>query len=212
MPRWIVFAVLTVLPLGCGNRPVPEQAAPGVSVPARDEALRGALLQRVRDDQAARQQLIDAFQAGREPDSLLIARMLAVDTENTAWLKTVVGAHGWPGRSLVGADGANAAFLLVQHADQDTALQTAVLPLLERAYRAGDATGQQVALLTDRVAKARGQPQVYGTQANIVGGRVVLAPIADSVHVDARRASVGLMPLRDYVRALDSLYTARRKP
>jgi len=212
VPRWIVFAVLAVVPLGCGNRRVPPAPALGVRVPARDEALRGALLRRVRDDQAVRRQLIEALQAGRAPDSLLIARMLAVDTANTAWLRTVVGACGWPGRSLVGADGADAAFLLVQHADRDTAFQAAVLPLLERAYRAGDATGQQVALLTDRVAKARGRPQVYGTQANIVGGRVVLTPIADSVHVDARRASVGLMPLRDYVRSLDSLYTARPKP
>jgi hypothetical protein len=109
----------------------------------------------------------------------------------------------------VGSDGANAAFLLVQHADRDTAFQASVLPLLERAYAAGDAEGPQVALLTDRLAVARGRRQVYGSQADIVGGRVVLKPIADSASVDARRARVGLPPLADYVRLLDSVYTRR---
>lgn len=62
---------------------------------------------------------------------------------------------------------------------------------------------------TDRVATARGQPQVYGSQANLIDGHVVLEPIADSAEVDARRARVGLPPLAEYVRLLDSLYTAR---
>jgi hypothetical protein len=86
------------------------------------------------------------------------------------------------------------------------------LPLLERAYRADEASGQQLALLTDRVAAARGKPQVYGTQADIRDGRVRLKPIADSAGVDARRAAVGLPPLREYVRVLDSVYTAHPPP
>lgn len=212
MRRWFWLAASSAFAADC--RPKPP-ASPATVVPvawasARDEALRGALLQRVRADQAARQRLTDALRAGRQPDSLLAAGILAVDTANTAWLKAVVAARGWPGRSLVGADGADAAFLLAQHADRDTAFQARVLQLLKRAYPAAEVTGQQVALLTDRVEKARGRPQVYGTQANVVGGRVVLDPIADSAQVDARRTRVGLMPLREYVRVLDSLYTARQ--
>jgi hypothetical protein len=33
--------------------------------------------------------------------------------------------------------------------------------------------------------------------------------IADSASVDERRASIGLIPLDEYVRLLDSMYTAR---
>jgi hypothetical protein len=47
----------------------------------------------------------------------------AVDAANTARMKRIVAERGWPGRSLVGDDGAQAAWLLVQHADHDPAFQ-----------------------------------------------------------------------------------------
>ena len=145
----------------------------------------------------------------RRNDSTLVARVRAVDAENTRWLGEIVARRGWPGRSIVGADGADAAFTLVQHADADTAFQARVLPMLERAYHAGEATGQQFALLTDRLATARGAPQVYGTQADLVAGRAVPKPIRDSADVDTRRANVGLPPLREYLRMIDSAYAPR---
>ena len=190
----------------------PSATAHGAAVRSRDEVLRHELLARLEADQAVRFALIRQQQEGRTPDSLDFARVVTVDTANTAWLAGIVASHGWPGRSLVGADAANAAFLLVQHADRDTAFQARVLPLLERAYAAGEAEGQQVALLTDRLAVARGVPQVYGSQADVTGGRVVLKPIGDSASVDARRARIGLSPLAEYVRLLDSLYSRRARP
>lgn len=213
----ITLAVVTTV--GCQ----PKQAVPSVSnatAPAsapvaRDEALRSALLERVKSDQAVRQKITALFQVGAQTDSLrimpVIAEQTAVDRANTEWLKSVVAKRGWPGRSLVGIDGAKAAFLLVQHADRDTAFQASVLPLLGRAYANGDVTGEEIALLTDRVATARGQPQVYGSQFKLVNSRFVLDPIADSANVDARRKRVGLPPLREYVRVLDSVYTAQPK-
>lgn len=177
-----------------------------------DEALRQQLLARVERDQEARLALAHKQQQGQAPDAIDIERLLTVDTANTAWLKQVIAESGWPGRSLVGSDGANAAFLLVQHADHDTAFQAQVLSLLERAYAVGEAEGQQVALLTDRIASARGEPQMYGTQADLSGGRVVLKAIADSANLDSRRAAVGLPPIHEYVRLLDSVYTDHRRP
>lgn len=159
-------------------------------------------------DQAVREQFAVALQGGRQPDSALVARMRDVDADNTRWLGEIVAHRGWPGRSMVGVDGADAAFTLVQHADADT-FQARVLPMLEQAYHAGEATGQQLALLTDRVATSRGAPQVYGTQLQLVAGRAVLEPIRDSANVDARRAGVGLPPLREYLRMIDSAYAPR---
>jgi hypothetical protein len=208
-------APICLLLLACAAPPAggPSAAASGGAVARpQDDALRRELLTRLEADQAVRRALMRKQQQGQTPDSLDVQRMLAVDIANTAWLKRIVAERGWPGRSVVGVDGANAAFLLVQHADRDTAFQARVLPLLERAYAAGEAEGQQVALLTDRLAIARGAPQVYGSQADVIGGRVVLKPIADSAGVDARRARVGLPPLAEYVRLLDSLYAARPRP
>ena len=169
-----------------------------------DEALRAALVSRGRQDQAVR----EVFLAGHHQDSTDIQRMTDVDADNTSFLERIVADHGWPGRSMVGSDGATAAFLIVQHS-ADTSFQAKVLPLLEKAYAARDVEGQQVALLSDRIAVRRGQRQVYGTQASIVRGRFVLAPIADSANVDQRRARVGMPPVAAYMRILDSLYSTR---
>ena len=191
---------------GTTDSAVPAASAPtgATTVPARDEALRAALVSRGRQDQAVR----DVFLAGHHQDSTDIQRMNDVDADNTRFLKHVVEERGWPGRALVGSDGATAAFLIVQHSS-DTLVMAAVLPLLEKAYTRGDAEGQQVALLSDRVAVRRHQPQVYGTQASLVNGRFVLDPIADSAHVDARRAQMGMPPVAAYMRILDSLYATR---
>lgn len=171
--------------------------------------MRSELLRRAAADQSVREQLTRALQAGNQPDSSVIANMLAVDSANTAWLRDAVERRGWPGRSSVGDDGAAAAFLLVQHSDRDTAFQARVLAALEAVYRSGEVQGQEVALLTDRLSGARGKPQVYGTQATVRDGRVVLDPIIDSASVDARRAELGLPPIRDYLRVLDSVYLGK---
>lgn len=177
-----------------------------------DATLTSELRQRVSLDQAARERLTVALRSGHAPDATVISGMLAVDSANTAWLRGVVARRGWPTRAAVGEEGLNAAFLLVQHADRDTAFQSLILPLLERAYRSGDVKGQDVALLTDRLATARRQPQVFGTQADVLDGRIVLKPIADSANVDARRASMGLPPMKEYLRVLDSVYLGRSQP
>ena len=175
--------------------------------PPRDETLRAELLVRGQKDQEAREPFLAGF-----PDSISLVAMNAVDVSNTTFLKRVVAERGWPGVSLVGRDGEQAAFLILQHATLDTAFMAQTLPLLERAYAAKEAEGQQVALLTDRVARQRGQPQRYGTQASIVGGRFVLDPIADSANVDRRRAQLGMPPVARYMQLLDSLYRGLGKP
>lgn len=179
---------------------------------AWDASMKRELLDRVAADQRARERMVTAMRAGGAPDSAVLADLAAVDSANTAWFQDVVERYGWPDRATVGADGESAAFLLVQHADRDTAFQARVLPLLVASYRRGQAEGQHVALLTDRLARARGEPQVYGTQAELLDGRMVVNPIRDSTGVDARRAAMGLPPLAEYLRVLDSMYLGRMTP
>jgi hypothetical protein len=202
--------LLAFLASACSGAPRDEARAAADSTSARDTALERQLLERVQADQAVRDSFVARLQSGQPVDSLTIARMNDVDRGNTAWLKGVVAKGGWPTRAQVGEKALEAAFLMVQHADLDTAFQARVLPALERAANAGTLPWQQVALLTDRIATHRGQPQVYGTQASITpNGKMVFAPIADSAHVDERRARVGLPPLAVYARVLDSVYTGQ---
>jgi hypothetical protein len=196
--KQLVFVASGILACGPGHD---EQERP-----AWTDGLRAELFERVAEDQAVRERLTAATRAGRSPDTALIRELTAVDSANTHWLRDVVARHGWPDHDAIGRDGASAAFLLVQHADDDTTFQSAVLVALEDAFRRGQAEGQNLALLADRVALKRGQPQRYGTQARVENGRLVLEPLADSANVDVRRAEMGLPPLGDYLRVLDSIY------
>lgn len=71
---------------------------------ALDPDLRAQLLARREIDQGLR----------RDPDGNIEQRQ-RMDQENSTWLEAVVRDRGWPGHSLVGEDGAVAAFLLAQH-------------------------------------------------------------------------------------------------
>lgn len=62
------------------------------------------MLRRVTADQEAR-------------DAVDVKAMAAADGENLPWLRQVISGVGWPGKSLVGEDGAHAAWLLAQHAE-----------------------------------------------------------------------------------------------
>jgi Sulfotransferase family len=162
----------------------------------RPEALRADLLRRRDIDRASR-----AAYAGAPAE---MARLMEMDSANTAWFGTIVEQLGWPGRSLVGEDGAEAAWLLAQHADLHPAFQKRCLGLLRQAVERGEASPADLAHLTDRVLLAEGEAQLYGTQLAIREGRYVPARLRDPETVDARRAAMGLEPIaRHLARALD---------
>lgn len=178
-----------------------------------NEQLRAQLLARMETDQDVRNEALRRWPAGTpvDTDDPLHHRWLHVDRDNTAWLAEVIDTHGWPGRRLVGDDGANAAWLLAQHADHDPAFQRRCLVLLTAAVAAGDADPANLAYLTDRVAVHEHRPQVYGTQLRWDGERSVPAEIADPELVDQRRAEVGLMPLAEYLALTQSRHSSRRR-
>ena len=186
------------------------QDAPKLSV--KEPALRAELLQRVEQDQAIRNELIS--HGIKNPDEAILARMETIDAANTERMKAIVDQYGWPGPELVGRDGSEAAFLLVQHAE--LSFQEKMLPLVEKAYRSGGLSGQDYALLLDRVRVGEGKPQVYGTQAKRFeewnGQEPVLQPIEDEANVDKRRAEVGLPPLAEYRQMLKRMYFPPSKP
>jgi hypothetical protein len=185
-----------------GNAFAQDPNKPAVKEPA----LRDELLKRVEQDQAIRNELIS--HGVKSPDKTILARMQAIDAANTERMKAIVKRYGWPGPELVGVDGSEAAFLLVQHAD--LAFQKEMLPLVEKAYRSGGLSGQSYALLLDRVRVGEGKPQVYGTQAKRFeewnGQEPALQPIEDEANVDKRRAEVGLPPLAEYREMLKRMY------
>lgn len=127
------------------------------------------------------------------------------DRERTERLTEIIDEFGWPTRSLVGTDGATAAWVIAQHSDQDVEFQERALDLMREAVADDEADSTELAYLEDRVATNRGEPQIYGTQIGCVDGEAVPGPIADEANVDERRADAGLQPLDEYLAELAEL-------
>jgi hypothetical protein len=126
--------------------------------------------------------------------------MRAVHEENAAALEHIIAQSGWPRADLVGEQGAEAAWLIVQHAIGWPAFQRRCLDLLQREASAGRIPAWQPARLLDRIRTFEGRPQVYGTSFDWDdAGQMSPLPIEDAERVDERRARVGLEPLADAV-------------
>lgn len=166
-----------------------------------DPALRRELLALVKEDQAARLAFI---QSGFK-DKAALLRVAELDKKSTARLREIVTARGWPGRGLVGQDGASAAWLLVQHADADRAFQKLCLIKMEEAVKRGEADASEWAYLVDRVAVGEHRKQTYGTQLNEKQEPI---PIEDEAHVDERRKAVGLPSMAEYRKQMRETYGA----
>jgi len=161
-------------------------------------SLREDLLAMAAEDQAVRAGLADdgSLFEGYHP------RMEEVHRRNADRLKAIIAEHGWPGRRLVGEDGAEAAWRILQHAIGDPPLQRSGLELLQRAGP-GEVPAWQLAMLEDRIRMFEGRPQVYGTQYDWdEAGEISPLPVEDPDGVDERRRSVGLGPLDENTRRI----------
>jgi len=110
-------------------------------------------------------------------------------------LKQLAATRGsvWPTKSVVGAAGTHAVYLLAQ---RDTALGRAALHRMMEAGPA-ESPAADVAAFEDHMRIVWGRKQIYGTQFRVDDtGRVVLAPMEDSAHADLRREDAGLPPFR----------------
>lgn len=197
MLKWARLSSLAVIALvACqaGLKPSSEDLA----------AARQELTARGQADQQVR----EGFETG-QIDSAGFALMARTDSANTAWLKAYVARWGWPTVAQVGQEAVMAAFLIVQHAVHDTAFMRAMLPAIQDSYRRGDLDGGAVAMLVDRIEVKAGRPQIYGTQLSLKDGRWILEPIGDSARVDERRRQMGLPPLAEFLRLVDSVLHLR---
>lgn len=179
--------------------------------PVTNLALRKELLAMVERDQNIRNEMIKG--GVDHPSKAILARLNIIDSRNTARMKSIIREYGWPGLELVGWDGTEAAFILVQHADHS--FQKELLPVMQKEYKAGALSGPNYALFLDRVLVGDGRPQVYGSQAKPFEqwkeGEPALYPIADEANVDKRRAEVGLSSLAEYRELLKKGYHPQSK-
>jgi hypothetical protein len=129
------------------------------------------------------------------------------DSTNLNKVTSLLDQYGWLGTDVIGTQGNLTIFLVIQHADIKT--QEKYLPLMEKAVKEGKASATNLAFLQDRVALAKGEKQLFGSQVirDPKTGTYTVAPIFDEINVDKRRQTVGLESLETYLKRYGINYT-----
>ena len=158
-----------------------------------NDSLRRVLVEMAEADQAVRPAtgIADSMK-----NPAFVRRMAVRDSIDLVKLREIVRRFGWPTKSMVGAKGASAAFLVAQH---NPAFQEEVLRLM-LALPQGEYQGAELAMLEDRVRAYSGRPQRYGTQLKPpTATGVEFYPIDSISRLDSRRAAAGLPPMSVYL-------------
>ena len=136
-------------------------------------------------------------------DEITVNRRLSeTDSLNLILAKCIILKYGFPGYNLVGSEGSNKFWSIVQHCDDDLAFQKKALVLMDKEVKRNNASASNSAMLRDRVLVSQGKKQIYGTQVryNVELKKSQPFPIEDPDNVDVRRKKVGLSTLSDYLK------------
>lgn len=117
--------------------------------------------------------------------------------ENAEKLNDIIEQHGWPGRSLVGTEGADAAFTLAQHSISKPELQRQFFQHINEAAKNGEATPCQAACLEDRIRFNEGKPQRYGMFFNWDESGVLIANVENLDLANKLRKEMGLKTVEE---------------
>ena len=162
-----------------------------------------SILDTIHDDDQKYRQQIEQIQSkyGRESEEMKAHWEIIKqkDSINLIRVKKILDEKGWLGADVIGRQGNQTLFLVIQHADIET--QERYLPMMREAVNKGNAGASSLALLEDRVALRKGEKQIYGSQIGYdkESGNYYVLPLLDPDNVDKRRADVGLETIQNYV-------------
>lgn len=119
-------------------------------------------------------------------------------------LETIVETYGWPKISLVGKEGAVAAWLTLQHAISRPDFMKRCFPILESAVQENEASIRHLACLTDGIRYFSREPQVYGNYFDWnEKGQFCPWIIEDPENVNEQRKKVGLNTLEERIKEME---------
>lgn len=136
-------------------------------------------------------------------------QLKAITRKHQVRMKAIIKNYGWPTISKVGLEGASAAWILVQHADDAPLFQQQCVKLLAKAWKNNEVNGSHYAYLLDKVNIAFGKKQVFGTQTHVnpLTGKSLYAPIQAESNIQNKRNEVGLRwSIVDYAQKLGFTY------
>lgn len=166
-----------------------------------DKVLEKELAQIYTDDQEIRGEFMNVYRASK-PDKKKIDSIGKImgrkDSINLIKVIKILDEKGWVGKNVVGTQGNQTLFLVIQHSDLK--YQQKYLPMMREAVKNGNANPGNLAYLEDRVALREGKKQIYGSQSsmNKKTNKIRISPMIDPDNVDKRRAEVGLGTMAEY--------------
>lgn len=128
-------------------------------------------------------------------------------------LEKIFRQYGFPGYDLVGKEGAQHFWLMVQHCDRQPAFQEQVLAAMKDEVKRSNANAQNYAYLTDRVLLNTQRKQLYGTQVtyNLDSCQAIPKPLQDSSTVNLRRKEMGLGSVEEYLNMMGKMHFEMNK-
>ena len=156
-----------------------------------DESLVKALLDMEARDQALRAELT----ASGGIDVRYHPRLEELHRAHASRLRQIIAVFGWPGLTLVGEKGAQAAWRIALHSIGEPAFMRQCRDLIDIASHAGDVPRWQFAIIDDRIRVYEGKPQRYGTQLRNGPDGLEPHPLENESRVNSMRMHAGLPPL-----------------
>jgi hypothetical protein len=122
-----------------------------------------------------------------------------VDQHNLLRIRQILHQEGVPTAAMVGYNGMQAFWLLLQHVPDESGLRARWLPVVLARAKTGDLSVNDAALMIDRTLVSSGKPQRYGSQAYFQDGAMIVRPSEAPRQLEQRRAALGLIPESDYL-------------
>lgn len=137
----------------------------------------------------------------------------SVFTTHQKRLEQLFDQYGFMGFDLVGEEGSQNFWLMVQHSDHNPDFQKEVLEKMKIAMDNKNAKPNNYGLLVDRVRINTGKKQVFGTQVtyNTEIGQAYPKELEDSINVNQRRKSIGLEPIEEYLNNMTKMHFEMNK-
>ena len=137
----------------------------------------------------------------------------SVFTTHKNRIKQIFEKYGFVGFDLVGEEGSQNFWLMVQHSDHDPDFQKVVLEKMEIELYKKNVKPSNYGLLVDRVRLNSGEKQIFGTQVsyNMETGQAYPKNLEDSLNVNKRRKSIGLEPIEVYLNVMTEMHFEMNK-
>ncbi|MFD0941037.1 DUF6624 domain-containing protein [Pedobacter boryungensis] len=188
----------------------------GVTALAQDKvkALQKKIDSLLTIDQLVQQEMIKSNKNGASTVQMDSLEHVKMETFNRhiPILKQIIAKYGLPTYSLVGVKSSDNFIVMVNHSVTDTKFQERVISLAQKEMKKRNISGQQIALLTDKMLISSGRKQIYGTQCGYdKDGNAFARDLQDPANVDEKRKLAGLTTLKEYLSFMTDLHKQMNK-